>query len=274
MSRAGELASAEAFFGWCSDVVRARAGRIRRGEHLHARYTLAGEESEAAWPTYQLDGHGTWLWSLCAHAKRHSRSVARFREAGDLCASYVAARWREPCTDWWEERVGVHPATLACLHAGLAAWEREEAAPVRAELARAAAVRLDASLLVLETPFATGATVPLDEIERELVSPGGGVHRHRADTYHGGGEWLLLTAWLGWHYATLGRRDEAAAKLEWVAAHARADGHLPEQVAGHLLAPELLEPWERRWGLSACPLLWSHAMYLTLALELGIGATR
>ncbi len=55
---------------------------------------------------------------------------------------------------------------------------------------------------------------------------------------------------------------------------AQADGelNLPEQVATHLLHPEYLGEWVQRWGSSASPLLWSHAMYLTLTHELGWSA--
>jgi GH15 family glucan-1,4-alpha-glucosidase len=106
------------------------------------------------------------------------------------------------------------------------------------------------------------------EIEDRLVR--GGVHRYATDTYYGGGEWLLLAGLLGWHYAEVGRTDDAWAKLCWMAAQARPGGELPEQVAAHLLAPEREQEWIDRWGPSACPLLWSHAMYVTLAVELGV----
>jgi len=52
-----------------------------------------------------------------------------------------------------------------------------------------------------------------------------------------------------------------------VAAHATDEGDLPEQVADHLLDPGSQQTWLERWGPVATPLLWSHAMYLTLALE-------
>ena len=87
----------------------------------------------------------------------------------------------EPCVDWWEEREGVHAATLACIAAGLG----DDLDLSRAE------ERLDASLLVL--PFLGFGPVDVTP----LVSPGGGVHRHLDDVYYGGGEWLLLTAMLG-----------------------------------------------------------------------------
>jgi GH15 family glucan-1,4-alpha-glucosidase len=53
-------------------------------------------------------------------------------------------------------------------------------------------------------------------------------------------------------------------------AHQARGGELPEQTSTHLLAPEHEQEWIGRWGPSACPLLWSHAMYVTLAVELGV----
>ncbi|MBL8157145.1 MAG: glycoside hydrolase family 15, partial [Anaerolineae bacterium] len=38
----------------------------------------------------------------------------------------------------------------------------------------------------------------------------------------------------------------------------------PEQVGSHVLAPQVVDYWVNRWGTSASPLLWSHAMYLLL----------
>ncbi len=129
---------------------------------------------------------------------------------------------------------------------------------------------MDASLLGVGVPYGllpAGGKImeaTLGRISRELVAPDGGVYRYNRDVYYGGGEWLLLTAWLGWYYVRTGRRQKAGECLQWVARQARPNGDLPEQVAHHLLAPKHRVKWEARWGLSACPLLWSHAMYLIL----------
>lgn len=137
--------------------------------------------------------------------------------------------------------------------------------------------QIDASLIGVATPY---RLLPLDDpvvqstvarIERDLHYPVGGVHRYLADTYYGGGEWVLLAGWLGWYYAELGERDRAEELLAWIQAQADADGHLPEQVASHLLAPEYHSRWEARWGPVASPLLWSHAMYLILHRALNPG---
>ncbi|MET0608398.1 MAG: hypothetical protein ABW045_06565, partial [Gaiellaceae bacterium] len=133
--------------------------------------------------------------------------------------------------------------TLACIAAGLGD---------DLDLTRAVD-RLDGSLLVL--PFLGFGPVDVTP----LVSPSGGVHRHLEDAYYGGGEWLLLTALLG-----LAEPEQAKERLEWIAAHAEPDGTLPEQSQDHLLHPDQFDVWVARWGLPPSPLLWSHAMFLTL----------
>lgn len=133
---------------------------------------------------------------------------------------------------------------------------------------------VDASLIGVATPYRL--LLPYDpiiqatvaRIETDLHCPGGGVHRYLADTYYGGGEWVLLTAWLGWYYAEIGEREKAQAALQWVEAQADAYGYLPEQVSMHLLSPERYAEWEARWGPPANPLLWSNAMYLILRYAL------
>jgi len=313
MSRAGEVASAEAFFGWCAGVLesrtdqvdrliaRARAGDgIAAVDHLHTRYTLDGEESAAEWWNFQLDGYGAWLWALGEHHRRHGRSVARFVGGAQVSARYVEAFWPEASYDWWEERPEQrHVSTLAALSAGLhgiAGLPGVDAASAIGFETTAGAIRdalsaesdrlgylpkwlggdaIDGSLLAVAGVFrvfdpnepVVGATV--ERIEAQLVH-GGGVHRYVTDTFYGGGEWLLLAGFLGLQYAATGRIEAAARQLAWIAGHATADGLLPEQVADHLLAPDRRAEWLARWGPVATPLLWSHAMYLSLAVELGI----
>ena len=239
MSRVGQIESAEAFFGWVARIVDAGLG-------FDARYTLAGERDPTEWPHRQYDGWGLWLWAVRTHCRRHGRPH-RWSDAAEATARELERVRMEPCVDWWEERVGVHAATLACIAAGL-----EDGLDLAA-----AEERLDASLLVL--PFLGFGTVDVSG----LVSPGGGVHRHREDTFYGGGEWLLLTAMLG-----LAEPARARDCLDWVAAHATPGGELPEQSQDHLLAPAMYEHWVEKWGPPPSPLLWAHAMFLTLAREL------
>ncbi len=313
MSRAGDIGSAEAFFGWCARVLRARGEQIEHliarhatgepigdAEFLPTRYTLEGGETGEDWPDFQLDGYGAWLWAVDAHARRHARPVEPYLAGAELSARYAACFWDHPSYDWWEEHPNhVHTSTLAALCAGLraaAGWaglaaERRAAFAETAEHVRERILgearraghltkwlgsdAVDASLIAAATPFGVlDADEPLmratvAEIEATLVH-GGGVHRYAGDSYYGGGQWLILAAFLGWHYARLGRTDEARVELEWIAEQATPEGELPEQIDDHLLAPVARDGWIGRWGPVATPLLWSHAMYLTLALELGV----
>ncbi len=137
---------------------------------------------------------------------------------------------------------------------------------------------IDASLLGLAVPY---QVFPLDDptvaatmqaIEKELLRPGGGVYRYKEDVYYGGGEWLLLTAWLGWYYTLAGKTDKARDLCDWIEENADGNGDMPEQVSRHVLAPEELQPWLKRWGSVATPLLWSHAMYIILVDALRAGS--
>lgn len=312
MSRAGHGASAEAFFRWCAGIMEARAAKIdtlidrhRAGqvidpnEFLHARYTVEGDEVAHEWWNFQLDGYGTWLWALAAHARRaNDANLNSYGTAITLSVRYLVEFWNEPSYDWWEEHVGQrHTSTLAALYAGLVEarqWKqlpadlRDEAGRTAESIQRTVFGRgrqdghlvkwlggdaVDASLIACGVPF--GLIKPGDPIMSATIAAiesrlaHGGVHRYLDDTYYGGGEWPLLSALLGWHYATVGRVDDAHAQLAWIVRHATADWDLPEQVPDHLLAPDARQAWIDRWGQVATPLLWSHAMFLTLALELG-----
>jgi GH15 family glucan-1,4-alpha-glucosidase len=263
MSRAGEVESAEAFFDWAARVVLDRDGR-----GLATRYTLEGRDDESDWPHRQWDGWGLWLWAVSQHCERHRVPADRWRPALDLAAGFLESVWRQPCVDWWEEREGLHATTLGCVAAGLRALGRGEADAVLAALESEADWRPDASLLALATPLGVVPAERVLPLVEPLVSSGGGVHRNPDDTYYGGGEWLLLTALLGWTQAEAGNVIGARHALEWVAAHATAAGELPEQSQDDLLAPGEYEPWVAKWGPPPCPLLWSHAMFLDLALAL------
>jgi GH15 family glucan-1,4-alpha-glucosidase len=133
---------------------------------------------------------------------------------------------------------------------------------------------VDASLLGVSTPYRLLSPdeplmrATMARVESDLHRPGGGVYRYRDDTYYGGGEWLLLAAWLGWSYTEVGERGRARALLHWIEAQASLTGDLPEQVSTHLLAPAYYSEWEARWGTVASPLLWSHAMYVVLCRAL------
>jgi GH15 family glucan-1,4-alpha-glucosidase len=268
MSRAGDVESAERFFDWCAQTVLGRRADVEAGGYLDARYTLGGADDVTDWPHRQHDGWGLWLWALRGHVDRHAVDGTRWEDAATLTADYVERVWREPCVDWWEERDGIHAATLGSLAAGLAACSRDSAEEV-AEAARAALPeRVDGSQLAL-VPLGVARPDEVAAVGNTLVSHGGGVHRHAEDVYYGGGEWLLLTALRGWERLLAGDEGAARRALDWIAAHATGDGFLPEQSQDHLLHPDAWEFWVGKWGPPPCPLLWSHAMFLTLAHELG-----
>lgn len=270
MSRAGEIESAEAFFDWCAEIVLDRREHILSGGKLDARYTYDGKESTDKWETFQLDGYGTLLWVIQAHANRHHRDVSKYQEATGLIQHYLAVNWREPCYDWWEERKGTHAASLACVYAGLKAYGHPEAETVKQAISLQKE-RADSSLLVcaLFDAVDDNAFAPmLARIETELVSKDGGVYRYKEDTYFGGGEWPVLAGLLGLYYAKLGRNDDAKRKLAWIIKQMRPNGWIAEQAHEHVLHPEGYQPWVKKWGEPANPLLWSQAMMLSLASEI------
>jgi isomaltose glucohydrolase len=313
MSRVGEIASAESFFGWCARILTdrrdlvldlvTRGGRsvedVAPTEHLHTRYTVDGRESGQVWQDFQLDGYGAWLWALDAHASRHGRPRDVYLEGAELTVAYLCTFWASPSYDWWEENGELrHPSSLAPIRAGLlaaASWPeldpdlaqraRETARLIEA-LVAAEGVRdghltkwlgsaeVDASLVACFVPFELYAVddpiaaATVARIERELAP--GGVHRFLADTYYGGGEWVLLAGFLGWFHAERGDRTRAMELADWMAAQATDDLELPEQITTRSLHLDRIDEWVDRWGPVATPLLWSHAMYLTLASELGL----
>lgn len=305
-----QYGSAGRFHDWVAEAINRRSALIQSGlaklaagepmgpaDVLHTRYTLDGEDgTKEEWPNFQLDGFGTWLWALQEHVQ-HSGTPLKpaWKRAADQVVNYLTAIWSVPCYDCWEEFPDLlHPYTLAAIYGGLKAYgemtgssqaetmERIRGLVLERAVTEGAFVKsigrqdVDASLLGLALPY---GLVSIDDprfvktvqrIEASLRG-GGGVHRYATDTYFGGGEWVLLTAWLGWYYAAVGRMDQARETLHWIEAQADASGNLPEQVPLTLNDPNYYQPWVERWGPVARPLLWSHANYLILAHALGIG---
>lgn len=302
MDQVGEYESATNFYDWAASVINVREPLIQRalkkaqaGEHLetgdvlHTRYTLDGRGADEEWPNFQLDGFGTLLWALGQHVKlTQSPTPESWTKAVSLVAAYLSALWRVPCFDCWEEfPEKVHTHTLAAIQAGLTASQTlidQDYQAVQQDISdfliKKALVdghfvkysgteEVDASLLGLAVPY---KLYTLDDlrIQRTIalietnLQKNGGIHRYSADTYYGGGEWVLLAAWLGWYYAQCGDRKRAIALMEWIEAQADTQGHLPEQVPETLNDPMMYQPWRDRWGEIARPLLWSHAQYIIL----------
>jgi len=265
---------------------------------LHTRYTLEGEEIEEDWGTFQLDGYGAWLWGLSQHIEKwNNRSILEeWKPTIELIVDYLIPLWKMPNFDCWEEYGNdIHPSTIAAIYGGLHAvkkWMDQDRQgkidtvlqEIKYFLQQKGVMdhhfikligkkEIDASLLWLHVPYQVvdgldpvmSQTVKLIE---ERLRYKNGIHRYPQDVYYGGGIWILLTAWLGWHYAEVGRKQEAFEIQQWIRAQFNEKGELPEQVFDHLLAPDQYQAWVDKWGPSACPLLWSHAMHLVLEHKL------
>lgn len=285
-------------------VAAAEAGApVADAEMLGTRFTFAGEDGSDDWWDFQLDGYGTWIWAVVEHAGRHGVDLARWQPAIDLTTDYLVSSWSRPCFDWWEENSDrVHVSTVGCIAAGLTAAmgagtltpsRRLAADDVLEQIKTLIAAQgvvdghlakwlgsseVDASLLALLSPL--GVISPSSELGiattlavESALSVDRGVHRYLADTFYGGGQWPLLSCMLGLAYAGAGNHKAALRQLEWAAETADAQGLLPEQVSDHLLAPSQRHEWIERWGPIAQPLLWSHAMYIRLATELGLSTS-
>ena len=314
---AAGVTSANRFHDWCARVLVSRESHISaivsaasRGtpvpdqDMLPTRFTYDGREGDDEWWDFQLDGYGTWLWSVVEHARRHELPLEQWRAAMGLAVDYLVSSWQRPCFDWWEEHSeAVHVSTLGCISGGLSSaiasgvlsTERQASAAL-AVAAIDALIRdrgvadghlvkwlgstaVDASLVSLVYPLGVvPAHSPLGKTTIEAVDDqlcvDGGVHRFLDDTFFGGGQWPLLSCMLGLAYSAAGDRERATALLRWAASTATSEGYLPEQAGNHLLDPSREQEWIERWGTVATPLLWSHAMFIRLAAELGLKGTR
>jgi GH15 family glucan-1,4-alpha-glucosidase len=303
MQLAGEVESARRFHEWAIEVVvkekpQAEAAVDRARAHLspvapgylRARYPAEGTLTDDPWPNFQLDGLGSWLWSLEAFARVQSLPLAGIERAVEVVAMYLSELWPRPCFDCWEENGDqVHVSTLAAIHGGLVAagsllgstrWTDHAAAVREFALQRGTfdgrfrkhlgTDLLDASLVWASTPFRmVEPTHPVmrrtvEELAKSLQGPTGGIRRYPGDSYYGGGEWVLLTAHLGWYWAEVGELERSYGAMSWVEAAADEHGHLAEQLIDGAQQPDRIREWMENWGPVANPLLWSHASYLIL----------
>jgi GH15 family glucan-1,4-alpha-glucosidase len=276
-----------------------RAGTVDGRVMLPARFTLDGEEEppgEEEWPNFQLDCYGHWLWVLADHHRRGGALDPSVEAAARLVVGYLLAAAEVPCYDCWEEHPdNRHTSTLAAVAAGLrdvGALLGDERAQAHAERLRQQMLgpehtvagslvrypgdtRVDGSLLWVFVPYHLAplqsevAVATIGRIRDELLRPAGGVRRYQGDTFYGGAEWILLAASLGQVAVAQGEPQLAERLLAWIEASATGEGHLPEQVANDVQSPHMLRYWRKRWGQTATPLLWSHAMHLVLLDELG-----
>ncbi|MFN8528647.1 MAG: glycoside hydrolase family 15 protein [Anaerolineae bacterium] len=292
-----------------TDALERTIERAKRGEPLviadtlNARYRDIGEAGPDDWPEFQLDGPGLWIWAVAKYVevcRAHPLPVL-WENAIDLTVRYLSAVWRTPCYDCWEELGSdVHISTLAAIYAGLGAAQRliptlnteatraeikafilEHGLTPGGELAKSVGVdEVDTNLLLAALPD-DGLLKPDDplmkrtvaRIERDLMAEGHGVHRHRKDTYYGGGAWVLLGLWLAWYKTQVGDTARAREIVAWAEAHADAQGNLPEQVNDAMLDPSFYAGWVKQRGEIANPLLWTHAKYILVQNALAAIAT-
>lgn len=280
-------------------ILRLNNGELpHMDEMLPTRYTLDGalekfgELENSAWPNYQLDGYGAWLDEL----RRHHQSLGTSdfnTEVVDLIARYLTSTWKTSCFDCWEEiGDGQHASTLAAISAGLKSAGillgndkfLKEANDVRTKLLTKFVRngrfckglnddRVDSSLLWIALPFEIVElndpifVKTVEAIRADLRGATGGIYRYLGDTYFGGGEWILLTSWLGWYDRLIGNAPESESAKNWVTDQATQTLELPEQSIRGTQEAKMVEPWVKRWGPVATPLLWSHAMYLLMVNE-------
>jgi GH15 family glucan-1,4-alpha-glucosidase len=277
----------------------ARGGTVDGRVMLPARFTLEGEEEAAGgeeWPNFQLDCYGHWLWAVADHVERGGELESPMEAAARLVIRYLMGAAQLACYDCWEEHPGQrHTSTLASVVAGLRdagslLGDRDAQAyagtlrgqmlgpdhTLGGSLVRSVGdTRVDGSLVWVFIPY---RIVPLDadlaattigRVRDELQLTSGGVRRYQGDTFFGGAEWILLAASLGCVSVAQGDNRLAEGLLNWIEGTATADGFLPEQVTDNVQSPHMLRYWQQRWGQTACPLLWSHAMHLILLDDLG-----
>ncbi len=304
LDRAEEYEASSRYHAWVNEAIGGISGiiddvieKMLRGERIEpsimppARFALDGTSVIDDWPNFQIDGYGTWLWSLGQHLRATNQltipkewlsSVAR-------ASRYLATFALTPCYDVWEESgTAVHTSTLACVYGGLTAAAvllddstlLESALVVQRRLSESIVNGVytkssengdvDSSELWLLTPFQ--AVDVSDQVFAKTVttiddrlSLDGGLRRYATDTYFGSGAWPVLTASLGWHYVNIGNLVEAQTCLDWLARRFDANGNLGEQFGGQDRDVRHYNEWVDRWGTPAADLTWSHAMYVILA---------
>ena len=277
-----------------SDAIAAhRAGEVLDPVRMPpARFAMDGSTVVDDWPNFQVDGYGTWLWSLRRHIDLGGSDALpeHLLESARRVARYLKEFALHPCYDVWEENGGArHTSTLACVYGGLIAGAQllgdEECERVADEvrsavLASAASAGyftkfagdrdVDASCLWLASPFGLvdskneyfAKTVRLIE---DRLSYDGGLRRYPGDVYFGGGAWPVLTASLGWHYASVGNFERANRCRGWIEDRIDAEGRLAEQFGGESRDHQHFEEWVSRWGAPARDLTWSHATLVVLS---------
>lgn len=135
LDQAGEHAASARYHSWVNDAIGGISGiiddvieRSVNGEALDptimppARFALDGTAVIDDWPNFQIDGYGTWLWSLGEHLDATGKDAIPRELLSSVAraARYLAAFSASPCYDVWEESgSAVHTSTLASVYGGL-----------------------------------------------------------------------------------------------------------------------------------------------------------
>jgi GH15 family glucan-1,4-alpha-glucosidase len=308
LDRAGEHDASARYHAWVNAAVGGIAGVIDAviakslvGEDLSplemppARFALDGSTVIDDWPNFQIDGYGTWLWSLGQHLDlTGAREIPdELRDSVERVARYLSTFAFSNCWDVWEENGDAqHTSTLASVYGGLKSAGRllgddeytKRASEVQQHLTEKASHNgyyvkssansdVDASSIWLTSPFEVvsagdeyfAKTVAMIE---DRLTLGGGIRRYPTDVYFGSGAWPVLTASLGWHYVAIGDIEGAERCRAWIASHFDGEARLGEQFGGEERDYEHYHEWVLRWGVPARDLMWSHAMFVILSLEL------
>ena len=285
--------------GGISGIIDDVIEKMLRGEDLDptimppARFSLDGTSVIDDWPNFQIDGYGTWLWSLGQHLVESKQSTLpkELRSSVARAARYLATFATSPCYDVWEENgTAVHTSTLACVYGGLMTAARLLDDKDLLDSAHAVQTRLqgaiingvyakssensdvDASELWLLEPFHVveiGDRVFAETVAtiEERLTLDGGIRRYSTDVYFGSGAWPVLTASLGWYAVATGDLEKAKACLKWISAHFEK-GLLGEQFGGERRDAPHYDEWVQRWGRPAKDLTWSYAMYVILMIAI------
>ena len=308
LDRAGEHEASSRFHSWVArsldgiaesiDIVVEKMLKGQEVDPLHmppARFSLTNSSEPDDWPNFQIDGYGTWLWALGKHMEMTGvDSLSNsLRPTVERVAKYLSTYAFSPCYDVWEEsRTGLHSSTLACVYGGLSTASRllsngefllrasDVAKRIRdSSLEHGRYVKssessdVDSSLLWLGTPFDVVSSADdvfeatVREIERTLTL-NGGLRRYPTDVYFGSGAWPVLTASLGWHFVEIGDIPGAIRCRDWIAQRFDDQGRLGEQFFGDVRDPINYSRWVDLWGPPAKDLVWSHAMFVILCMEI------
>ncbi len=294
-----ENKSAEKFHDWASNVIIRHKEKVLIGikkakdkmsigeDFIHPRYTVEGEEGKMEWGNFQLDGLGVWLWTLSQYIKYKKKLKKTWIEAADIVCDYLKELWNVPCYDLWEENPGkIHTSTLASIYSGLLSFteffpEKKlkdtcieikqfilENLIYKGRLIKyLGSIDVDSSLIMCSIPFKvfySDNPIMIKTVSKIIkdLKVTKGLRRYKDDTYYGGGEWILLSCWLGLFYLDINKIKKAIEVLKWVEYQAGKYNYLPEQI--NPVNNEKFIEWSNIWGKPANPLLWSHAMYLIL----------